>query len=133
MKLDLNGNGLEIESSKLDQAMKIGTKYSMDKFRYMCIIAGCDYLPSLPGIGLGKARKLFQLASNPDMTHVSLANTQKICDSTLGKGPVVSEIKIDFLLFPKQLFFQRNFCCKNVEIGHCVLEIWQFQFSLRMS
>ena len=70
VKLDLNGNGLEIDSSKLDKAMKIGTKFTPDKFRYMCIIAGCDYLQSLPGIGLGKARKLFQLATNPDMSQV---------------------------------------------------------------
>ena len=70
VKLDLNGNGLEIDSSKLDKAMNIGTKFTPDKFRYMCIIAGCDYLQSLPGIGLGKARKLFQLATNPDMSQV---------------------------------------------------------------
>ncbi|XP_071962950.1 exonuclease 1-like isoform X2 [Antedon mediterranea] len=70
VKLDINGNGLEICSSKLDKAMKIGTKYTVDKFRYMCIISGCDYLPSLPGIGLGKARKLFLLSSNPDISQL---------------------------------------------------------------
>ena len=40
-------------------------------------------------------------------------------------------IKIDFLLYPKWLFFHLNFDAKICEIGHCVLEI--FQFSLRMS
>ncbi|XP_022095679.1 exonuclease 1-like [Acanthaster planci] len=69
-KLDLNGNGLEIASSRLNQAMKIGDRFSPDKFRYMCIASGCDYLASLPGIGLGKAKKLFQHATNPDITHV---------------------------------------------------------------
>ncbi|XP_038075218.1 exonuclease 1-like [Patiria miniata] len=69
-KLDLNGNGLEIVSSRLNQAMKIGDRFSLDKFRYMCIASGCDYLASLPGIGLGKAKKLFQNATNPDITHV---------------------------------------------------------------
>ncbi|XP_033104729.1 exonuclease 1-like isoform X2 [Anneissia japonica] len=67
VKMDISGNGLEISSARLDKAMKIGTKYTMDKFRYMCIISGCDYLSSLPGIGLGKARKLFLLSSNPDV------------------------------------------------------------------
>ncbi|XP_071790435.1 uncharacterized protein [Asterias amurensis] len=69
-KLDLNGNGLEIEASRLEKVTKMGSRYSAEKFRYMCIAAGCDYLPSLPGIGLGKARKLFQVATNPDLTHV---------------------------------------------------------------
>ena len=36
------------------------------------------------------------------------------------------KIKTDFLLFPKWLFFQLNFGAKFFEIGHCVLEIWQF-------
>ncbi len=26
----------------------------------MCILSGCDYLPSIPGIGLGKASKLMR-------------------------------------------------------------------------
>ena len=34
--------------------------------------------------------------------------------------------KINFLLFPKWLFFYLNFGTKIVEIGHCILEIWQF-------
>ncbi len=37
-----------------------------------------------------------------------------------------SKITIDFLLFPKWLFFYLNFGVKNFEIGHCVLEMKQF-------
>ncbi|XP_077870318.1 exonuclease 1-like [Saccoglossus kowalevskii] len=70
VKMDLNGNGLEIDKSKLNKIMKMGSKYSFDKFRYMCIASGCDYLASLPNIGLKKACKIFQLATNPDLTHV---------------------------------------------------------------
>ncbi len=36
------------------------------------------------------------------------------------------KIKIDFALFPKWLFFYLNFSAKIFEIGHCVLEMWQF-------
>ena len=67
----MNGNGLEIDSSKIHLAMKIGARFTPDKFRYMCIVAGCDYLPSLPGIGLGKARKLFQIVTNTNLSEVS--------------------------------------------------------------
>ncbi len=49
-----------------------------------------------------------------------------ICVSTHRKGPVVSEDQIDFLVNPRWLFFHFNFSAKIFEIGHCVLEIWQF-------
>ena len=40
------------------------------RFRRMCILSGCDYLPSLPGIGLGKAFKLFSQITNADIDKV---------------------------------------------------------------
>jgi len=44
--------------------------FSFDKFRYMCITSGCDYLASLPGIGLGKAKNFWQKVTNPDLRNV---------------------------------------------------------------
>ena len=44
--------------------------FSFDKFRYMCITAGCDYLDSLPGIGLGKAKNFWAKVTNPDLRNV---------------------------------------------------------------
>ena len=44
--------------------------FSFDKFRYMCITAGCDYLGSLPGIGLGKAKNFWAKVTNPDLRNV---------------------------------------------------------------
>ena len=44
--------------------------FNFNKFRYMCIMSGCDYLESLPGIGLVKALKFWQKASNPDLNTV---------------------------------------------------------------
>lgn len=63
--MDLNGNGVLIEQDRLHLATDIRPEqFDMDKFRYTCILSGCDYLPSLPGIGLGKARKF--IAKNTD-------------------------------------------------------------------
>lgn len=57
-KLDLNGSCLLVEGSKLHLTMGINpTRYSFNKFRYMCILSGCDYLNSLPGVGLARACK----------------------------------------------------------------------------
>jgi exonuclease-1 len=30
--------------------------FDPDMFRAMCILSGCDYVPSLPGVGLKKVR-----------------------------------------------------------------------------
>ena len=33
----------------------------------MCIMAGCDYLASLPGIGLGKSQKFWGKVTQPSL------------------------------------------------------------------
>lgn len=67
-KLDLTGACVLVDSEKLHLAMGCSLeKYSMDKFRYMCIISGCDYLDSLPGIGLAKACKFIMMTEETDM------------------------------------------------------------------
>lgn len=67
-KLDLTGSGLLIEAEKLYLAMGCTEeKYTFDKFRYMCIMSGCDYLESLPGIGLAKARKFVLTTEDTDI------------------------------------------------------------------
>ncbi|XP_016963820.2 exonuclease 1 [Drosophila biarmipes] len=67
-KLDLNGSGLLVEAEKLHLAMGCNEeKYHFDKFRRMCILSGCDYLDSLPGIGLAKACKFILKTEQDDM------------------------------------------------------------------
>ncbi|KAH8412594.1 hypothetical protein KR009_003523 [Drosophila setifemur] len=67
-KLDLNGTGLLVEASKLHLAMGCKEeKYHFEKFRRMCILSGCDYLDSLPGIGLAKACKFILKTEQDDM------------------------------------------------------------------
>lgn len=47
-------------------------QFSFNKFRYMCILSGCDYLPSIPGVGLVKARQFISRSSDPDIYKVIL-------------------------------------------------------------
>ena len=71
-KMDPAGNGMMLNKSDLHKAMDMRADcYSFEKFRYMCILSGCDYLPSLPGIGLKKAQKLFQRTRQTDVRLVS--------------------------------------------------------------
>ncbi|XP_064173419.1 exonuclease 1 [Anguilla rostrata] len=70
LKMDKLGNGLEVDQSNLGRCRALGDVFTEEKFRYMCILSGCDYLASLYGIGLGKACKLLKVASNPDILKV---------------------------------------------------------------
>ncbi|KAM9847569.1 exonuclease 1 [Aulostomus maculatus] len=70
LKMDKQGNGLEIDQNNLGRCRSLGNIFTEEKFRYMCILAGCDYLASLHGIGLGKACKLLRLAKDPDIIKV---------------------------------------------------------------
>lgn len=68
--MDQFGNGLEIDQARLGTCRQLGDVFTEEKFRYMCILSGCDYLSSLRGIGLAKACKVLRLASNPDIVKV---------------------------------------------------------------
>ncbi|XP_068597714.1 exonuclease 1 [Brachionichthys hirsutus] len=70
LKMDKQGNGLEIDQSNLGRCRSLGNVFTEEKFRHMCILSGCDYLPSLHGIGLGKSCKLLRLAKEPDVLKV---------------------------------------------------------------
>ncbi|XP_055906818.1 exonuclease 1 isoform X2 [Eupeodes corollae] len=72
-KLDLTGAGLLVEADKLYLSMGCRQdKYTFDKFRAMCILSGCDYLDSLPGIGLAKACKFMLMTEEDDMRRALL-------------------------------------------------------------
>ncbi|NXN20034.1 EXO1 Exonuclease, partial [Indicator maculatus] len=70
LKIDKFGNGLEIDQARLGNCKQLGNVFTEEKFRYMCILSGCDYLSSIHGIGLVKACKLLKLANNPDIIKV---------------------------------------------------------------
>ncbi|NWW77112.1 EXO1 Exonuclease, partial [Climacteris rufus] len=70
LKIDKFGNGLEIDQARLGNCKQLGNVFTEEKFRYMCILSGCDYLSSIYGIGLAKACKLLKLANNPDIIKV---------------------------------------------------------------
>ncbi|KAG7274016.1 hypothetical protein CRUP_032610 [Coryphaenoides rupestris] len=70
LKMDREGNGLEIDQAHLGRCRSLGGVFTEEKFRHMCILSGCDYLASLYGVGLGKACKLLKMANNPDILTV---------------------------------------------------------------
>lgn len=59
--MDKFGQGVEFQSSKLGQNKELDfTGFTKQMLLEMCIFSGCDYLQSLPGMGVKRAHALVQ-------------------------------------------------------------------------
>ncbi|XP_043526477.1 uncharacterized protein LOC122537409 isoform X3 [Frieseomelitta varia] len=107
-KMDLNGNGLLVDQQQLHLAMGIPSEhFSMDDFLYMCILSGCDYLPSLPGIGLNKARKFVKINTDCDI-HRALTRLGSYLN--MKSLVVTKEYRDSFILAVITFKYQLIFC-----------------------
>lgn len=70
-KLDINGCGQLVQKEKIISITQFDSGNNFERFRWMCILSGCDYLENLPGIGLGKAKKLLKTINKSDIELVS--------------------------------------------------------------
>lgn len=61
--MDLNGNGVVLDLARVMEHKAFKKRLTFDGFVKMCVLSGCDYTPSLPGIGLAKACK-FMVQNN---------------------------------------------------------------------
>lgn len=78
-KLDLNGNGILLEQRKVLEHKQFRKRLTLDHFTKMCILSGCDYLQSLPGIGLAKSCKFMcQNINSSDVGAVSVSTTESV-------------------------------------------------------
>ncbi|KAM7433475.1 Rad2 nuclease [Porites harrisoni] len=72
-KMDAYGHGMAIDLADLSKLTDLKLhEFTQEKFRHMCILSGCDYLPSVKGIGLHKALKLLRKSSSVDKAIRSL-------------------------------------------------------------
>ncbi|XP_070548749.1 exonuclease 1-like isoform X3 [Ptychodera flava] len=66
-KIDIDhGTAQLVEANRLDECFDI-ENWSMAKFRHLCVLAGCDYLPSIPGIGIIRAREFVTKIKDADI------------------------------------------------------------------
>lgn len=64
-KMDAYGHGVAVDLADLSKLTKLKLhEFTQEKFRHMCILSGCDYLPSIKGIGLQTAIKLLRKSSS---------------------------------------------------------------------
>ena len=65
-KMDDGGTGQMISLDRVIGGCGMLRPFDMVKFQEMCVLAGCDYLPSIPGLALRKARQFLRQARNAD-------------------------------------------------------------------
>ncbi|KAI3800780.1 hypothetical protein L1987_28876 [Smallanthus sonchifolius] len=66
-KMDKYGQGVEFQYSKLPNNKELNlTGFTKQMILEMCILSGCDYLQSLPGMGLKKAHALIKKLKSYD-------------------------------------------------------------------
>ena len=64
-KMSSDGDGTLIDLDELNKVKTVALEsFTMEKFRHMCILSGCDYLPSVKGLGLYKAHKYLKRSTN---------------------------------------------------------------------
>ncbi|ONM37426.1 Exonuclease 1 [Zea mays] len=60
-KMDKFGQGVEFQITRLEQNRELDFNgFTRQMLLEMCILSGCDYLPSLPGMGVKRAHALIQ-------------------------------------------------------------------------
>lgn len=60
-KMDKFGQGVEFQITRLERNRELDLNgFTKQMLLEMCILSGCDYLPSLPGMGLKRAHALIQ-------------------------------------------------------------------------
>lgn len=78
-KMDKFGQGVEFRSSVLQQNKELSfAGFTKQMFLEMCIMSGCDYLQSLPGMGLKKAHALIKKFKSYDKVN----DSENTADST---------------------------------------------------
>ncbi|KRT81722.1 hypothetical protein AMK59_6260 [Oryctes borbonicus] len=146
-KMDIQGFGMLVEAEKINNCMKLRPdNYNFDKFRYMCILSGCDYLQNLPGVGIKKALKFISLTADPSIynvllklpSYLKLPNVVvtddyregfMIADATFKHQLVFDPVKRKLLpLHDPQISGTREEYCRNA--GHLIDETLAFEMAL---
>jgi len=126
-KLDNEGYGYEIDMKDIGKLKEMNfSEFSKDMFLKMCILNGCDYLPSIKGIGLKKAYTLVKQSSEIKEIIKQLKAT--------GKYEIPETYEADFtkafLTFRFQTVYNiRDQCLTNLNKieGTCYVEMYKYE------
>ena len=63
--MSVEGDGIIIDLGNLPKVRTVQlSSFTFEKFRQMCMLSGCDYLPSIKGMGLIKAHRALRKYSD---------------------------------------------------------------------
>ena len=62
--------GQMVTFSEIEAAFAKVSNLNQEKFRRICILSGCDYIPSIHGIGLGRAESFIVNTNSTDFYEV---------------------------------------------------------------
>ncbi|CAI2387272.1 unnamed protein product [Moneuplotes crassus] len=124
-KLDKNGRADEYDMTNYTK-IKAFADFTDDMFKTACILSGCDYLPSIKGVGLKKAIKYVKKYETFDKIYPQLLEdfTSEVPDN------YKDEFKKAYLTFHFQLVYcpeQKKIVNLNQVEGH-PLEKWYREF-----
>jgi 5'-3' exonuclease len=81
-KMDKFGSAQQVDLTLLGATKKpCFVNFTQRMFRHTCMLSGCDYLPSVPGVGLKKAHALVKRFRNVDAVIDHLASTFGLPDN----------------------------------------------------
>ena len=103
-KMDLTGRAQEVSMDNLGRVKNL-VGFTPDLFRHMCILSGCDYLPSVKGVGLVKACKALKLSKSKSSYQVAAKLHQYI----KGLSPVDTNYGAEFARADKTFLYQLVF------------------------
>uniref|UniRef100_A0A2N9I662 Exonuclease 1 n=1 Tax=Fagus sylvatica TaxID=28930 RepID=A0A2N9I662_FAGSY len=114
-KMDKFGQGVEFQNSMLQQNKDLSfAGFNKQMLLEMCILSGCDYLQSLPGMGLKRAHALIKKFKSYD-------KTENVCaDLVLDKTSQLKQFNPDSVRKKLDLPVQKNlltkyFCFASLE------------------
>lgn len=94
--MDKFGQGVEFKNSMLQFNKELNLAgFTQMMLLEMCILSGCDYLQSLPGMGLKKAHTLIKKFKSHENVNITLLNASS-----------------DFYLLILTGFLSLNFCTR---------------------
>eukprot|EP00741_Cyanophora_paradoxa_P000306 tig00000403_g297.t1 len=115
-KLDKQGNAKEVKIRNLPSAVELNFhSWTQDMFLQMCVLAGCDFLPSLQGMGVKTAHKFIKGAPSSDVVFRRIQLS--------GKFNVPQDYRAKFEDACATFTFHWVFDPERQELVHCMREL----------